>query len=58
MEGAAKPMATRSEATCGGTAWLKGKNLPFWMTHGRSRHSNKEGVSKAEEQSVKDMTYN
>lgn len=50
-------MVTRSEATWDGTAWPKGRNFPLWMTHGRSRHSNKEGVSKAEEQPEKDKTY-
>lgn len=30
----------------------KGSNLPFWVTYCRSRHSNKEGVSKAEGQPV------
>ena len=57
LEGAAEPTATRSEATQDGTAWPKGRNLPFLMTQGRSRHSNKEGISKAEEQPVKEMSY-
>lgn len=58
LEGAAKPVATRSGATRDGTAWSKVRNLPFLMTQGRSRHSNKERVSKAEEYPGKEVTYN
>lgn len=58
LEGAAEPRATSSEATWDGRAWPKGRNLPFLVIQGRSRHSNKEGVSKAEGQPIKEMTYN
>lgn len=53
LDGAIKPVTTRSEATWDGTAWPKRRNLSFLMTQGRSKHSNK-----AEEQPVKEMTYN
>lgn len=57
LEGAAEPAVTRSEVTWDGTAWPKGSNLQFLMTQSRSRHSNKEGVSRAL-QPAKEVIYN